>query len=100
MSLRATSPPVAADATFLEDLFQWAELGERGLQQVEANERGEPQPVQVVIMRQHQTNENEQAGKTANEHVHFHDGVIEPKRSRKQAPKMPREDARVALPWR
>ena len=62
----------AARAELFQHHFQRAEIRERRLQQVEAYERGEPEPVRVVVMRQQQAGEDKRAGEPANEHVHFH----------------------------
>jgi len=61
-----------ATADFLQHNFQRAEICERRLQQVEADKRGEPEPVGAVVMREQQTGENKRAGKPADKHVHFH----------------------------
>jgi hypothetical protein len=67
---------IPADATFFQDEFQGAEVRERGLEQVEPDKRGEPQPVWAVIVRQRDTGENEQTGKTTNDKMHFHERVV------------------------
>ena len=67
---------IPADATFFQDDFQGAEVRERGLEQVEPDKRGEPQPVWAMIVRQRDTGENEQTGKTTNDKMHFHERVV------------------------
>ena len=62
----------AADTNLLQHDFQRAEIRKRRLQQVEANERGEPKPVGTVVMREQQAGEDKRAGKPADDHVHFH----------------------------
>ena len=69
--LAATSR-LATHAAFLEDDFQRAEVGERGLKQVEPNEGCEPKPVRAVVVRQQQTGENESSAKPANDQFHRH----------------------------
>jgi hypothetical protein len=71
----ATTPGFLADANALEDHFQRAKVGERGLQQVEPDKRREPEPIRAVIVREHQAQEDEQTGEPADDHVHFH-GLI------------------------
>src|SRR5665647_1848787 len=62
----------AANAHFLQHHFQRAEIRERRLQQVEADKRGDPEPVRAVVMREQQAGQNEYAGEPADEQVHFH----------------------------
>jgi hypothetical protein len=71
----ATTPGFFADANALQDHFQRAEVGERGLQQIETDKRREPEPIRAVIVRKHQAQEDEQTGEPADDHVHFH-GLI------------------------
>ena len=71
LRLAATSR-VAAHADFFQEHFQRTEVGERRLKQVQADERGEPEPVRAVIVRQQQAGKNEGPGKPPDEHVHFH----------------------------
>jgi hypothetical protein len=51
MGSTATSR-VIAHAAFFENHFEWTEVRERRLQQVEANERSKPEPVLAVKMGQ------------------------------------------------
>jgi hypothetical protein len=77
----ATTPSVFADACLLEHDFERAEVRKGRLQQVEANERGEPKPVLAVIVREHEAEEDKQTGEPADDHVHFHNSItaiIEP----------------------
>ena len=62
----------AANAHFPQRHFQRAEIRERRLQQVEADKRGEPEPVRAVIMREQQAGEDERAGEPADEELDFH----------------------------
>ena len=47
------------------------------MQQIEANESGEPKPIRAVVVRKHKAQEDECAGKPADDHVHFHTMLIE-----------------------
>ena len=73
----------AANAHFLQHHFQRAEIRERRLQQVEAHERGEPEPVRAVIMREQQAGQNEHAGEPADDEMHFHTPI--PSRQRRNS---------------
>ena len=65
--IRAARSPHAQPA---EDHLEWAEVGERGLQQIESHETGKPQPILAVIVGQHEADEDEAPGKPANDHFH------------------------------
>jgi hypothetical protein len=62
----------AADTKLFQHNFQRTEIGERRLQQVEADKRGEPKPIRAVVIRQQQADEDEGAGEPVDGHVHFH----------------------------
>ena len=62
----------AANAEPFQHHFQRTEICERQLQQVEADERGEPEPIGAVVMREQQAGEDEYAGEPSDDHVHFH----------------------------
>jgi hypothetical protein len=64
----------SAHAQLAQDDFQRAEIGERGLQQIESDERGKPKPISTVIVCQHQADEDEDASKSADDH--FHKGIF------------------------
>ena len=55
----AATAGVFAHAAFLEDDFQRAEVRERGLQQVEPDKCGEPEPVLAVIVREPEAQKDE-----------------------------------------
>jgi len=64
---------VAARSThsrFSQYHFQWAEVRERGLQQVESDESSEPEPILAVIMGQQETDENKTARESPDDHFH------------------------------
>ena len=42
------------------------------MQQIKADECGEPEPVLAVVMREQQADEDERASEPADDHVHFH----------------------------
>ena len=42
------------------------------MQQVEANERGEPEPVWAMVVREQKAQEDERSGEPADDEVHFH----------------------------
>src|ERR1035441_8957286 len=65
-----------ANAELFQHHFQRAEICERRLQQVEAHERGEPEPVGAVVMREQQAGEDEYAGEPSDDHVHFHIVIV------------------------
>jgi hypothetical protein len=72
---RATTAGILTHAAFLQDDFQRAEVCERGLQQVEPDKGGEPEPVWAVVVREDEAQEDEGASKPANDQVHFHKSV-------------------------
>jgi len=53
-----------------QDDFQRAEIRERGLEQIETDKCREPKPVGVVVMRKHQTDENEYSGEPTDDLFH------------------------------
>lgn len=53
------------------------------MQQVEADKRGEPEPVGAVVMREQQAGQDERAGKPADDEVHFHTSI--PSRQRRKS---------------
>jgi hypothetical protein len=61
-----------AHSHFLEDDFQRTEIGERRLEQIEANEGGEPQAIGTVIVREQETDEDKDAREPADDEMHFH----------------------------
>jgi hypothetical protein len=69
-ALVARSGP--ADTKFLQDDLKRAKVRERRLQQVETDERGEPEPIGAVIVREHEAHEDKRAGEAPDDHVHFH----------------------------
>src|SRR5581483_3871361 len=60
----------SAHSQFTQNDLQGAEIGEGGLQQIESNESGEPKPIGTVVVGQRQAEEDEGAGKSANDHFH------------------------------
>ena len=72
-----------ANAEPFQHHFQRAEICERRLQQVEAHERGEPEPIGAVVMREQQAGQNERAGEPADDDVHFHTPI--PSRQRRKS---------------
>ncbi len=66
----------AAFSHLLENGRQGAEAREGRLQQVEADEGGEPHPVGVVVMGERQADQNNGAGEGHNDTVYIHDGVL------------------------
>jgi hypothetical protein len=42
------------------------------LEQVEADERGEPEPVWAVVVREQKAQEDERSGESTDDEVHFH----------------------------
>jgi hypothetical protein len=71
----ATTPRVFADAGFLEDDFQRTEVRKGRLQQVEANECREPEPVMAVEMGEREAEQDKYSGEAADDHMHFHKSV-------------------------
>ncbi len=57
-------------ADFSQDDFQWAEVGERRLEQIETHECRKPEPVGVMVMGEGKADEDECAGKPANDAFH------------------------------
>jgi hypothetical protein len=55
----------APHAEFAQDDFQRAKVGERRLEQIEADECGHPQPMGTVVVCEHKTDEDECSGEAA-----------------------------------
>ncbi len=53
-----------------QDDLQWTEPGKRGLQEVESNKRGKPQPIGTMIMCQYEAEEDKGPGEPADNHFH------------------------------
>jgi hypothetical protein len=65
-----------ADAEPIQNHLQRTEVGERRLQQVEPDKRGEPEPVRAMVMGEQQADEDECSGEPADNHVHFHTLIL------------------------
>ncbi len=61
-----------ADAEFFEEVFGWAEAGEGGLQEIGADEDGEPDPVGMDPVSESQTCEDHGASEGADDVFEFH----------------------------
>lgn len=59
-------------AELAEDNFQRTEIGERGLEEIETDKGREPKPISALIISQQQAGQDERAGKSANNCLHFH----------------------------
>ena len=60
----------AAHPEFPKHHLERTEVGEGGLDEVEADEGGEPEPKWAVIMSQQEAEENKATGESANNHFH------------------------------
>ena len=61
---------LSSHTDFSEDEFQRAEVGKGRLEQVETHECRKPQPVGVMVVGEGQADEDEGAGKPANDAFH------------------------------
>ena len=59
-----------AHSHLLQDHLQWAEVGERRLQEVEPDKGGEPQPIEAVEVSQQKADQDEHARKSPEDHFH------------------------------
>jgi len=60
----------SSHAELTQNDFQWAEAGEGRLQQIEPDKRGKPEPVNTLIVRQHEADEDKGPGESANNYFH------------------------------
>ena len=60
-------------AQFLQDHRQGTETGESGLSEIGTDKGGEPEPVDMMHLRQGQTGEDENTGKSENQTVNRHE---------------------------
>jgi hypothetical protein len=72
----AATSGVAAHAAFFENPFERTKAREGRLQQVEADKRGEPEPVLTMVVREHKTQENKRAGEAADDEFHLHNSIL------------------------
>jgi hypothetical protein len=63
---------VFADAGFPKNYFERAKVRKGRLQEVEADECGEPEPVMTVDVREREAEQDEHSSEPADDQVHFH----------------------------